>query len=278
MSKRIILCADDFGLNPGISRAILKLVRAQRLSAVSCMVGFPAFECYAAELLACKHQIHTGLHFNLTEGHLLSEPGRPCFSLNNLILKTHLRLLSSSLIAKELNTQLDLYIQTMGELPDFIDGHQHVHQFPQIRKVLFQVYEQRLKQHGTAIRSTYPAVTIPRYRFKAAVLAKTGGRDLSRELKQFNIPHNPVFSGVYDFSPDSNYRSLFGTWLESISDNALIMCHPGEDTDDEIATARTEELRYFSSDDFLADCQNYEVSLAAGPKSGEKKAVHSNDA
>lgn len=278
MSKSIILCADDFGLSPGISQAILTLVRKQRLSAVSCMVGFPAFEHYAEELLACKQETQTGLHFNLTEGHLLSEPDRPCFTLNHLIFKTQLRLLSSSLITKELHAQLDLYVQTMGELPDFIDGHQHVHHFPQIREVLLQVYEQRLKQHGTTIRSTYPALTIPRYRFKAAVLAKTGGRHLSRELKKLNIPHNPVFSGVYDFSPSSDYRSLFRTWLQGVSSNTLIMCHPGEDTHDEIAAARSEELRYFLSNDFLADCQNYGVSLATGPKSGKKKAINGNDA
>lgn len=267
--KNIVLCADDFGLNPGISQGILRLVRSQRLSAVSCMTGFPAFEHYATELVPFKNQIQTGLHFNLTEGHLLSKPERPCFTLNNLIIKTHLRLLKPSLIAKELHAQLDHYIQVMGDLPDFIDGHQHVHQFPQIRQVLLRVYEQRLKHHGTFIRSTYPALTLPQYRFKAVILAGTGGKRFSIQLKKQNIPHNHAFSGVYDFSPRPTYRTLFKQWLQGITANTLIMCHPGEstDSDDAIALARSIELDYFSSDDFLADCQEYGVSLTTGPKS-----------
>ncbi|WP_240489526.1 ChbG/HpnK family deacetylase [Legionella parisiensis] len=53
-SKTIILCADDFGLDPGVSAGILKLVRMGRLSAVSCMVNMPSFIPYAKELLDLK--------------------------------------------------------------------------------------------------------------------------------------------------------------------------------------------------------------------------------
>src|SRR5262245_55993605 len=35
---RLILCADDYAIAPGISRGILRLLQARRISAVSCMV------------------------------------------------------------------------------------------------------------------------------------------------------------------------------------------------------------------------------------------------
>lgn len=53
-SKTIVLCADDFGLDPGVSEGILKLAHMGRLSAVSCMVNMPGFILYAKELFHLK--------------------------------------------------------------------------------------------------------------------------------------------------------------------------------------------------------------------------------
>lgn len=64
--KNIILCADDFGLNSGISQGILKLARGNRISAVSCMVNAPDFHIHGQELLSLN-KIQPGLHFNRGE-------------------------------------------------------------------------------------------------------------------------------------------------------------------------------------------------------------------
>src|SRR5437870_2547143 len=131
-----MLCADDFGLNGGISAGILKLVQKERLSAVSCMTNMPSFFSYAKELLPFRKQIKIGLHFNLTEGLLVSNPQKSCFSLNELLIKTYMRSIKLSFIAKEFLAQLDRFTEFMQGPPDFIDGHQHVHQFPGIQKVI----------------------------------------------------------------------------------------------------------------------------------------------
>lgn len=260
---KLILCADDFGLSAGVSQGILKLVRKQRLSAVSCMTNMPDFVVSAPELLVSKNQVQIGLHFNLTEGVFLSDATRMCFNLNELLIKTHLRVLDKQFIAKEFNAQLDAFIQSMGCLPDFIDGHQHVHQFPGIRQVILACYEQRLRLNGTSIRSTYPAKNLKKYQFKATILALTGGMALHRQLTKLNIPHNACFSGIYDFAQDINYRTLFRQWLALIPEHTLIMCHPGEGhmPDDVIAVARNMELAYFLSDDFVSDCDELGLVL-----------------
>lgn len=262
-TKNIILCADDFGLSAEISKAILTLVDAGRLSAVSCMSSMPDFAPVAAQLVARKQRAQLGLHFNLTEGQLLAHPERDCFTLNQLLLKTHLRLSDRSLIAAELHAQIDRYVELMGALPDFIDGHQHVHQFPQIRDILLRVYQQRLINKPW-VRVTYPAVMYAPYRFKTAVLGFTGGRVLSVCLKQLAIAHNTLFAGIYDFAADADYRHLFRHWLEEASTNTLIMCHPGlgERAEDAIAHARLNEFHYLGSDAFLVDCAEFGVSLA----------------
>lgn len=53
--------------------------------------------------------------------------------------------------------QLERFIQLMGRWPDFIDGHQHVHQFPLIRKAMMAVYEQRLQSPAVWVRSSLSA-------------------------------------------------------------------------------------------------------------------------
>ncbi len=266
MSKTIILCADDFGLNAGVSQGILKLAQINRLSAVSCMVNKPNFKIYAPELLALKNKVQIGMHFNLTDGVFLSNPTHPCFSLKELLIKSHLGLIKASFIIKEFCAQLDEFVTVIGFLPDFIDGHQHVHQFPRIRAAILEIYQQRFKQTNTYIRSTWPMLTVPKYLFKTKILALTGGRTFHRQLIQSNIRHNSYFAGVYDFDPSIDYRALFRNWLDLTVDQTLMMCHPGEScTEDDVhAASRALELEYFLSDDFLKDCKDYNVHLLQG--------------
>lgn len=263
-SKTIVLCADDFGLNAGVSQGILKLVGMNRLSAVSCMVNMPDFLVHAPELLALQKTVQIGLHFNLTEGNLLSLPGKPCFSLNELLIKTHLASIKLAFIAQEFKQQLEQFVQVIGRFPDFIDGHQHVHQFPRIRQVILGLYEQQLRAHGTAIRATYPAICTKPYQRKAKILALTGGKAFAAQLKQASIPHNDYFSGIYDFAPKTNYRFLFRSWLSALATGTLIMCHPGDVSSepDLIAPTRLIELHYFLSDEFVSDCREYGIQLA----------------
>ncbi|WP_115708500.1 ChbG/HpnK family deacetylase [Legionella sainthelensi] len=262
--KTVVLCADDFGLNSEVSEGILKLVHKKRLSAVSCMTNMPNFVAYSQQLRSSKNSVKIGLHFNLTEGNLMVHPRRKCFNLSELLIKSHMHSLKLSFIAQEFLAQLKQFTETMQRLPDFIDGHQHVHQFPVIRKVILDLYEQRLKGSGISIRSVWPSLDLPQFRLKAKVLGFTGGKVLAQQLIKFNIPHNVYFSGIYDFAEHANYRDLFRKWLCFAKENTLIMCHPGEgiNSADIIAPARCKELNYFLSDEFLTDCNEYHVRLA----------------
>ena len=43
----------------------------------------------------------------------------------------------------KLITQWNHFIEATGKTPDFVDGHQHVHQFPVIRDVLVEFLNQQ---------------------------------------------------------------------------------------------------------------------------------------
>jgi len=255
--KTVYLCADDFGYHSGVSQGILALVAKERLSAVSCMVNGKDFPSAAKTLLSFCEQVQIGLHLNLTEGSLLSSG----YSLPTLLLKSHLCPLDSKQIAKELEAQWDAFVAVMGRLPDFIDGHQHVHQFPQIRNQVLALYAKVAKQ-SIWVRATYPLLYRSPYRFKTSLLALTGGKALYRQLQNQKIPHYACFGGIYDFNPNRCYRTLFRSWLAKAPTNTLLMCHPGNnDGFDTIGCARQSELAYFMSEAFVEDCTKYGVTI-----------------
>src|SRR5690606_25136721 len=69
--RRIVLCADDFGMNPAVNAGILSLAGRGRLSATSLLVDGPAARADIPALRASGLQI--GLHLNPTES--FGQPG-----------------------------------------------------------------------------------------------------------------------------------------------------------------------------------------------------------
>src|SRR6185369_116577 len=68
--RRIWLCADDYGIAPGVSTAIRDLVARGRLNATSAMVVAPSFSRAEANALSVlntdKPRVAIGLHLTLT--------------------------------------------------------------------------------------------------------------------------------------------------------------------------------------------------------------------
>ena len=64
----IILCADDYALTEGVSRAIGELAAAQRLSATSVLVTSAHWPASAPRLCVHRGHLSVGLHLDLTLG------------------------------------------------------------------------------------------------------------------------------------------------------------------------------------------------------------------
>ena len=197
--KNVILCADDYGQNTAISQAIIDLLVLNRLSAVSCLVTAPGWLHDAPLLHPFKDQADMGLHFNLTDGEHF-------YSLSRLLIKSHLRLLNKKTLIAECHAQIDQFVAGMGYLPDFIDGHQHVHQLPVIRDALIAVYDARLRQKKSYIRCVDRPHVWKRFNeksfLKQAILQLCGAHAFRQLLVKNTIPHNASFAGIYDFNDD----------------------------------------------------------------------------
>lgn len=258
MTRRLALCADDFGTAPGISEAIVELAEARRLSAVSCLSNAPHWSSGASSLRGLARRVDIGLHFNLTEGLPLSPdlarvwPRLP--ALPRLIAMAHLGALPQAALQAEFDAQLEAFVGAAGAAPDFVDGHQHVHHLPGVRRVVLDAIGRLARV--PAVRNT-GHVLGPGFRVKRALIEGTGGRSLQRQLVQRGIAHNAALTGVYDFAvPD--YGALMRGWLAAVpGEGALLFCHPGGASSaapgDPIAAARERERAYLHSDEFGAD-------------------------
>jgi hypothetical protein len=266
MSKTLALCADDFGLAPGISSGIAALAHARRLTAVSCIANSPHWGTDAALLRRLPDSVDVGLHLNFTEGRPLSPrlarrwPRLP--GLARLIVQAHLGLLPLSEMRNEAHAQLAEFMNAHGSAPRFVDGHQHVHHLPGLRDVILDMVDH--VQPLPAIRST-AQVLGPGFRVKRWLIEHSGGRGLGRALAGRVLAHNATLLGAYDFAaPD--YGAWMRRWLAVLPDEgALLFCHPGAateaDSSDAIAAARRRELSYLQSDAFAADLAAADVVL-----------------
>jgi chitin disaccharide deacetylase len=266
--KRIILCADDYGQNSAISQAIVELLGVKKLSATSCLVTSPGWSDMASMLTPFKNKVDVGMHFNLTSGKPLSTKLSSFYTLNDLIIKAHLKDLDKAAIIAEFEAQLAQFTDVFGQLPDFIDGHQHVHQFPIIRDAVIEVYEKSLRQNNTYMRCTYDRANLFRFTnvdyMKQLVIQLLGGIAFSRNLIKLKIPHNSSFAGIYDFKNSFNYSDFFPRFLDQVQDGGLIMCHPGlhaPEESDEINTARHNEYLYFCSQEAKRNLSNKQIKL-----------------
>ena len=260
--KKITLCADDYGQNQCISQAIIALLEKNRLSATSCMTTSLLWPEHARWLQPFVKQADIGLHFNLTEGKPLSfelTQSHGFLPLSKLLFKAYWHMLNESAIVAELHAQLDAFLAGMGQLPHFIDGHQHIHQMPVIRNALMKVYAKRLQKTGCYVRCTHDPKFYLRNRtyIKRLVIQILGANTFKKMIIKRQIPHNSSFAGIYQFTDSARYSEVFPRFLAQINDGGIIMCHPGlssSNNADEIAEARYDEFLYLQSDKFVLDC------------------------
>lgn len=252
-TKPFILCADDYGLSQPINEAILGLVQLKRLDAVSCMVNVGHWNQDALLLKPYNGEVQIGLHLNLTEKKPLTSLPKSHFgSLKRLMILSHLHLLNKDAVEQELEAQLDCFMRVIGQEPDFIDGHQYIHQLPVIRQALLNMYQRRFKNKKPYIRvpvnSFYDTFKKSFKNPKQLIIALTGAFALRRLLNQYHIPYNIAFSGIYAFSTRKPFSTLFESFIKELGRRrGLIVCHPAkpsQQTLNPLDQARVREYLY----------------------------------
>jgi predicted glycoside hydrolase/deacetylase ChbG (UPF0249 family) len=275
-SRRIILCADDYGLSPGVDTAIRDLLVRGRLSATSVMVVTPTFGRDEAQSLAGLdtggRRPAIGLHVTLTAPHVpLTADMRRLYGdqfppLPRLIMRALLRRLDGAAFAAEIRAQLTAFAAAFGRAPDFVDGHQHVQLLPQVSEAFIDAVGELapkawVRQCGRALP---PA---QRFADPKGLFLDVLSRRFRRLAQARGLPANPAFAGTYDFAAAAAFSTLFPRFLVALPDHGLIMCHPGRvDAElsrlDPLTTRREEEFAYLASEEFADLLAREGASLA----------------
>lgn len=255
-SRSLCIAVDDFGLHPGVCVAALLLSRLGRAQAIGCMVGAPAWRQWAGELQQLDtRQTEIGLHLDLTQHPLRLQPRR----LGSLILHSWLRTVKRTGIRTEIRAQLDAFEQLTGSPPSYVDGHQHVHQFPVVRDELLAELQLRYADRLPWLRNTawyssaHAGQPEPwRQTIKPRIIEALGAAALSRQALALGFRQNAHLLGVHDFSGDeASYLAWTRRWLEVCSSDDLLMCHPSLGTHaQDVLGSRIHEFAVLSGDAF----------------------------
>lgn len=261
--QTVTLCADDYAFNAAVSRGIIDLAGAGRLSAISCMSVSRHWPEHARWLEPLRGRVDIGLHLTLTELAPLGSmprlaPAGKFPALGPLLANALLHRLPAAEIAAELERQMARFIDHFGRAPDFIDGHQHVHLLPGVRDTTLALWQRFLQPDDGYLRSCHePLGAILRRGvepLKALIIAQLSAR-FARLAARRGAITNDSFRGVHGFSGAVAPTALFPRFLSGKGARPLVMCHPGRaDGDgDALRHWRPQELAYLSSPQFLAD-------------------------
>jgi predicted glycoside hydrolase/deacetylase ChbG (UPF0249 family) len=273
---RIWLCADDYGISPSVNAAIRDLITRRRINATSVLVAAPSFQRSEAMSLdalnAGTRRVAIGLHVTLTAPFRPQSAGFERTYADQflplpptLVLAIMHRFRHAQLVA-EIAAQFDAFAAAFGHAPDFVDGHQHVQLFPQIRDALLTVA--KVKAPLAWVRQCGRIVPLAkRLADTKGLLLDVLSRGFRIRAAQLAVRTNAAFAGTYDFAADADYAKLFPTFLDGLPDNSVVMCHPGIVDDelkrlDPLTTLREREYAYFSDERFPAMLEAHAVALA----------------
>lgn len=281
VSHSLTLCADDYGLTPGISRSIRELAAAGRISAASCMTVLPGWPHQAARLSAVDAPLEIGLHLVLTElpplGPMpaLAPRGR-LPALGPLLARAAAGLLArppvAGEIAAEVARQLDAFEAAMGRPPAFVDGHQHVHALHGVREAVLGLFGTRLDPARTWLRLCTTPVpealrrgTAPH----ATLVIDRLSRPLRRLAEARGLRGPDDFRGVTRFRP-GRVAQEFERWMTGPGRRVVVMCHPGHaegphPVPDPILARRVAEHAYLSGPRFAAALARHGLRLGPLP-------------
>ena len=274
--KRIWLCADDYGISPGVNRAIRDLIERGRLNATSVMVVTSAIgreEVAALQAAAARNaRCAIGLHVTLTAPfrplsmHFRPLDGGMFLPFAKLLRDGQLRRLDAEIIRAEVVMQLNAFRDLFGRSPDFVDGHQHVQLYPLARDgFLAAVKEKAPNAWVRQARRNQPLGK--RLASPKALLLDFLSTQFRRRADRAGIATNPAFAGAYDFSRKPDYGALMRGFLAGLPEGGVVMCHPGFVDDvllslDPMTTVREIEHAYLASDAFAELLATNSVTLS----------------
>ena len=243
--KQLIVNADDFGMAPGVNRAIVEAHRTGIVTSTSMLANAAAFD----EAVAAAHANPTlaiGVHLNLTEGRPLSNPARlgPLVTPSGEFLGNaealYFRMVAGRVpldaIEREYHAQIQRVLAA-GIRPTHLDGHQHVHMWPPV----FALTARLASEYGLAgVRASrerrvdFPGLWRRNSRLRGKILVQAG---VGLGLAFLAVASRTSLAAAGVAAPDYFYgvsstgyldRATLSDVLHDVPEGVSeLMCHPG---------------------------------------------------
>ena len=265
--RKVVLCADDFALSEGISDAIEQLAELGHLSAASAIVTGGNWHRHGARLARLRERIAIGLHLNFTLGAPLGSMGRLAPkgrfpTIGELSCHALCGNVDPDEIADEIERQIARFTEGVGTLPDFLDGHQHVHVLPGVRRGVLAALKARFPAGDVFVRD--PADRLGAIVRRGVATKKAVGVALlaygfAAECRRVGAVTNVGFAGFSNFDTAASYADEFPRFFICPGPQHLVMCHPGfADADlaslDPVTGRREEEFFVIRRAGWLREC------------------------
>ena len=264
--RRLVINADDFGLTPGVNRAIIEAHERGVATSATLMANGPAFD-HAVQLAKSAPRLSVGCHVVLVDGAPVLEErqipsliGKHPRQFEESLTAVALRAVRSRLKADELEAEITAQIrklQSAGIHVSHLDAHKHIHILPQVLRPLLRA----ARACGVrAVRNPFGPLRLsllterPRLwkqYSKVKVLQSLAGKFRRAAAEAGTITTDGTVGIVATGSLDDR---LFRHIVETLPEGTWeFVCHPGYNDDDlqrvrtRLRESRTEELQLLTS-------------------------------
>lgn len=238
--RRLIVNADDFGLTPGVNRAVIEAHTSGIVTSATLMANMPAFN-EAVALAKAHPQLGTGLHFNLTQGRPLAPPHlvRSLLNQEGEFLGTSTKLaarwLSGQLQRAEVIFELRAQIEALlnaGLTITHVDSHKHAHVLPPIMAALsetlgdYSIHALRLPRERVQWSAALASPKVFKQSLTATALGSLSGyptRSNSPTLQTTDVFYGVAQTGFW------SKAWLLDLLAQLPVGSSELMCHPGYD-------------------------------------------------
>lgn len=255
----IIVCADDFGMSSEINSAIIKLSEAKRISAVSCLVIGEAWNEGHHLLKKFQGDVDIGLHLSFRN-----------LPFNKILKLAYLRKVDKNAIFNEFKVQLECFYKKMDCWPDFIDGHEYIHQLPIFRLALIELVS-IIRTNKIYIRNTSMSlfdIFLRKVSIFKNIFISIPGRSFKKCLLKRHLYSNNDMLGIYNFNINSDFEVICERFLKNIKvNNSIFVVHPSEESklckreNGSLNYCQYQEKKYLSGDSYKITLERHGIYL-----------------
>jgi chitin disaccharide deacetylase len=236
-SRCLVVVADDYGIGPETSRAILELAGRGVVTGAVLLVNSP----YASDDVRKWRQsglpLELGWHPSLTLDPPLAPLARVAslvgpdgclWPLGQFVPRLLLGWIKPNEIEAELQAQYKRFLELVGHPPTLVNSHQHTAIFPPVGQILLEVLSQGpTKPYMRRVREPWSMLKhIPGARIKRGLLSLLG-RHHAQAQDRLGFPGHDWLAGITDprWVTDAEF---FPRWLSRVPGRVVeLACHPG---------------------------------------------------